>query len=260
MSDPIAPGRVVRLNGKWDLWLPEHRAAREEWTNTAGWERERLDSMHANLKPGDVVYDIGAEEGDFGGLFASWGCDVVLAEPNPRVWPNIRAIFEANDLTHAVKGCWVGLVGDITDDAHAPDEDVWPECAYGPVIGDHGFMSLADGRETCPQITLDDLVERTGVAPTALTLDVEGGECFVMQGAQHTLAEHAPLVWVSVHPEFMFGSHGQYQNELYTLLHQHGYVKHLLAHDHETHVVFWRPDVHTDFRLPCARHGYGDCG
>lgn len=257
MTEP----KMVRttINGRWSLLLPEHRAAREEWTSPAGWERERTDSMAANLKPGDVVYDIGSEEGDMPALWASWGCDVVLAEPNPRVWPNIRAIFDANGLTDRVKGTWVGLVGDISDPHAVPIINGWPGCAYGPVIGDHGFMSLADGRDICAQITVDELVAQTGEAPDALTLDVEGGEVFVMRGAHDTLREHTPLVWISVHPEFMFGNHGHYQNELYTLLHEVGYVKAILAHDHELHVLFYVPGHH-EVALPCMKHGYDDCG
>lgn len=259
----------TRINGKWDLLLPEHRAARAEWIS--GWEVARLDSMHANLNPGMLVYDIGAEEGDLPALWASWGCDVVLVEPNPRVWPNIKAIFDGNDLPGQVRGWFVGLASDqdrltpaevsgplwaLDPRQHGPGP-AWPECAYGEVIGDHGFKSLADSRGVLPEITLDTLAGWYG-PPDAVTMDVEGGEVFVARGMTGMLSsDRPPLVWVSVHPETMVLAFNVYSNEFFTEFHKHGYVKALLDWDHELHVIFWRPDVH-DPVLPCVRHGY-DC-
>src|SRR5882724_6033705 len=84
------------INGKWQLLLPKHRADRPEWKT--GWEVERLDALRASIEPGKLVFDVGAEEGDMSALYALWGAQVVLFEPNERVWPNIRAIWEANRL------------------------------------------------------------------------------------------------------------------------------------------------------------------
>ena len=74
------------LNGKWDLTLPDHRPP--QWVD--GWEVERLDAMHAVIRPGDTVIDVGTEEGDMSALCAQWaGPDgnMILVEPNPKVWP-----------------------------------------------------------------------------------------------------------------------------------------------------------------------------
>jgi len=55
--------------------------------DSTGWEVERLAAMHAVVKPSDVVYDIGAEQGDMTALLASWAFSgaVVAIEPNPWV-------------------------------------------------------------------------------------------------------------------------------------------------------------------------------
>jgi hypothetical protein len=58
------------INGRWPLLLPDHRAARPSW---GWWEATRLAAMHHFIQPGDVVYDVGAEEGDFPCLFSTWG-------------------------------------------------------------------------------------------------------------------------------------------------------------------------------------------
>lgn len=271
--------RETTINGRWSLLLPEHRANRAEWAT--GWEPERLDSMYANLKPGDVIYDVGTEEGDMTGLFAKWvdtgidhdpeKCDacratpghpmggvrepsggVVVIEPNPLVWPNIRAVFDANNLPDPL---WshVGFVGaavgfhnqDWDGEFNGRDDPRadWPRCAYGPVIGDHGFLNLCE-RPDVPVTTIDHIASKVGCCD-AITVDVEGAELAVMRGATRTLNEHRPLVWISVHPEFGYTMYETYANDLHSFMHSHGYVKRWLAFDHEEHWVYC-PDEKRD--------------
>lgn len=251
-----APMRRTRINERWELLLPEHRAARPEWPE---WERERLAAMAERIGPGDVVFDVGAEEGDFPALWASWGAEVVMVEPNPRVWPNIRAIFRANELEDRVRGWFVGFVGEKVD-LYRPDwmtEHVgalwrvgdephgcvpgrpWPQCAYGPVIGDHGFLVLPE-RPDCPVTTVDELAARYG-APTVITLDVEGAEATVLRGAARTLREERPTVFVSVHIDLPWIDEkypGDTREVVLSLMGQAGYVGEHLATDHEEHWAF----------------------
>lgn len=226
------------VNGRWPLLLPEHRAARPEWP---WWEAGRLAAMHHHLGPGDVVYDVGSEEGDFPALFASWGCEVALIEPNPRVWPNIRAIFEANGLRPLA--WWVGFAAAETAMTERHDfgewlsggATPWPRCAYGEIIGDHGFLTLWE-RPEVPRLTLDLLAQVTK-PPTAITIDVEGAELQVLLGARHLLATARPKVWVSVHPDFM-PQYGDEAGQLYALMESLDYERTFIATDHETHEMF----------------------
>lgn len=228
------------INKRWELILPEHRAARGEvWD---WWEAERMASMREHLGPGDVVYDIGAEEGDMPGLWASWGCDVALFEPNPRVWPNIRAIWEANDFPQPL-GCFVGFAGDTDRDADRQLAGTgwhfgeWPTAAYGPLIGDHGFLNLCE-RPDVPVITLNTASTIID-PPTALTIDVEGAELAVMMGAVAVvLTQHRPKVWLSIHPTFMGEMYGTNPSQIHTLMADLGYEGTLLADDHEAHWFF----------------------
>lgn len=232
------PTREVAINGRWPLMLPEHRAARPEWPF---WEKERLGSMYDHLGPGDVVYDIGSEEGDFPALWASWGCEVVLVEPNPRVWPNVRTIFEANNLAPP-RGWFVGFAAPDTFDppsetatALASDQP-WPTCAYGEVIGDHGFSNLCE-RPDIPRVRIDALADLYG-PPTAITIDTEGSELAVLQGGAGVLDHHRPLVWVSIHPQFSIDMYGVTANDCLQFMADHGYTAEHLASDHEEHWLF----------------------
>lgn len=236
------------INERWELLLPEHRHNRQEWDH---WEKERLAAMRDHIQPGMTVWDIGAEEGDFPALWASWGADVFLAESNRLVWPNIRAVFDANNLTGHIVGLWVGLVGDkeielqgageprahILRETEIPDGKLWPRCAWGPVIGDHGFVALNDGCELAAQTTIDALVAAGNPPPDVITMDIEGSELRCVIGALDTLRLHRPTLFISVHPEFMAFHYHETPEDLMGVLKALDYEVDLLAHDHEAH---WR--------------------
>lgn len=241
--------REVLLNGRWPLVLPSHRADRSEWTTPPYWEPERLNAMYNDIEPGDVIFDIGAEEGDMTALFASWSAPsggVVPFEPSPRVWPNIRAIWDANRLRPPL-GIWVGFAGNET---RLPSPKMtwdgglrqgWPESAYGPVISDHGFAHLWE-RPDIPAIRLDDYAQRFGIFPTVLTMDVEGSELEVLKGAFELLHHRRPLVYASVHPDFMNQMYNHTPEDLLVYMEGHGYTADLLAIDHEHHYRFSHPE------------------
>lgn len=240
--------QLTTINGKWELLLPDHRAERAEWNiNRGGWEVKRIQSLMDNIKDTDIVFDIGAEEGDMSGLFATKAKGMVLFEPNPRVWPNIRAIWEANKLPTPL-GWYIGFASSSTNDN--PDrldfdnseKDGWPSVAYGPLIRDHGFRHLAHQTNTTPQVKLDDYCKRINVYPDILTIDVDGSELEVMKGMEHILREKKPMVYISIHPEIMFDHFEQYENDFHSFMGSVGYANYHLEFAHEHHYCFWHPE------------------
>jgi len=226
------------INGRWPLKLPEHRANRPEWPY---WEAARLAAMHHTIRPGDVVWDVGAEAGDFPALFTTWGAQVVMVEPNPKAWPTIKATFDMNGLDAPP---WaVVLLSDKCEGTAEYDtgSGSWPDCAEGPVDVAHGFAHIGEGDH--PTTRLDWMVLSGGFpVPDVITMDVEGGEGHVIRGAKRTLEACLPTVFVSIHPQFMADLYGETPDEIHDTLRDLGYHARFLAEDHEQHWVFAHPD------------------
>lgn len=238
------------LNGLWKLKLPEHRAKRPEWYTEEGWEKKRLEQLHQEIKRQKalgikpIVYYVGAEEGEMPALCQLWGAEVVLFEPNPLVWSNIRSIWEANNLTKPL-GIYVGFASNSTEeqpehlDAKAVGQsNDWPSCAFDEVIGNHGFKELYQESDAFPQVKIDDYVARTGHVPTIITFDCEGSDWQVMRGAESTITEQKPTIFASVHPEFMFHQFGEYSRDFRNWIIDHGYTEEILDYQHELHTKY----------------------
>lgn len=196
--------------------------------------------MYDNIKKDDIVLYCGGEEMDMCGLVAMWGGKLVVIEPNDRVFPNGKAIWEANKLENPL-ACFVGFAANKTD---LKGTEIilngFPECANGEVIGDHGFKELSKEFDVVPQIKIDDLVSMTGIVPNHISVDCEGSEFEIIRGAEQTLLNHKPLLWISIHPEFMFDQWKEYSGDLRNWIKDRGYKETLLAYQHECH-FFYQP-------------------
>lgn len=230
--------KKVLINNKWPILLPDHRADRPEWYINPYWEEKRLESMSQNITDKDFVYYIGAEEGDMAGLCQLWGAKVALFEPNDLVWPNIKAIWDANGF----KEPFVTFSGFASDKDSQTDLNIhistWPDSAEGELISNHGFKELFEPGDVA-QIKIDTVVFDFKIPPpTAMSIDVEGSEWKVLEGARKTLETYKPKLWVSVHPEFMFRMFEQYQYDLRNWLKDMGYKETLLDYQHEIHLFY----------------------
>lgn len=232
----------VKINGKWDILLPEHRAERPEWHTDEGWERARLDAMSERIGPGDVVYYVGAEEGEMAALCQMWGAKVYLFEPNPKAWPNIKAIWEANELEPPM-WCFPGFASNLSRNDHGVAYmHGFPPIADAEIIGAHGFKELYLEGDNYPQVRIDDVVARAGRRfPDFIIFDVEGSEWQVLRGARAVLEHGHPTLFASIHPEFLFHQWGEYSADFRGWIKQFGYKETILDYAHELHTLYeWR--------------------
>lgn len=215
-----------------------HRVGRNR-KPPAEFERVYLEALAAHLRPRMVVFDIGAEEGEFSAFAAGFGAQVHLVEPSPVYWPNLRAVWEAN-CAEPPAGCWPGFF--CGPDGERPLDRVpaaaWPPESLGPLLLDGQFGSLAE-HPHLPAIALDTYCAVTHARPDVLMIDVEGSEGPVLKGASRTLLEARPTVFLSLHPEEWLGWYGWTRARLFGHMASHGYAATLLGIDHEEH---WRFD------------------
>lgn len=220
-----------------EFWLPRPLA---DWDVFAVWERARFHSMRDNLTHGDTLFDVGTEQGWCNLIYASFVGpeNMVLIEPTPTFWPNIYTTWYRN-YTKSPRLCYDGLLSDTTTD---PRRNIvgWPGNILQSLIDRNSYQYLWDHDAKVQEIRLDDLVDRTGVVPSALTIDVEGGELSVLRGASDTLSRFRPKVWVSVHPDLLAAHYDATAGQVHDYMASFGYTATHLATDHEQH-WFYRP-------------------
>ena len=226
----------VEVNGRYSLWMPDHRAERPEWYSDEGWELQRMLSMEANLGPSDTLFYVGAEEGEMAAIAQMWGVEVVLFEPNQKVWGNISAIWEANGLDYPV--FYQGFASDKDFVPDSFEQMPWEEMSSLEAVKAHGFSELWSDEGQVPHYTIDRVVAETGVFPTALSIDVEGSEWSVLRGAEYVLDEFRPSIWLSLHPQMMLDHYGEDSDALRDWICGFGYIETFLDAQHETHYLY----------------------
>jgi FkbM family methyltransferase len=145
--------------------------------------RRRQRRLFAELvRPGDLVFDVGANIGEFTGAFRDLGARVVAIEPQPRLSAHLRARFRADPLVTVVSTAVSDHAGEATlycttADALATLEEAR---ATGGATGAGAELEW-NGRITVPLQTMDALVADHGV-PVLVKIDVEGHEPGVVLG------------------------------------------------------------------------------
>ena len=223
-----------RINDTYDLIVTDAVA---EWDAPSSWERDRIADTIDRLGPNDTLMDIGAEHGWISGLYAKYiGCQMILVEPSPEFWPNIRLVWEHNDLPEPAL-CVRAFMGAEPPATKYWWHQGWPTEAKGAETGAMAYRSIASGHaesQFIPVLRVDDFP----IIPSALTIDVEGAELLVLQGAKRTLERDRPTVWCSVHPDLMERDYNSTPNQLMEYMAGCGYRKHFIATDHEMHYRF----------------------
>jgi FkbM family methyltransferase len=162
---------------------------------TGGYESRFSDALIAAIRPGDVVWDVGANVGIYTATFADRVGErgVVCAfEPVP-------TCFSALERRTALRGnvrCYPVALGDKAATATMFTSD-------DPLGVTHSMVhDVANGRAVTVQVHPGDalVANATAPLPNVLKIDVEGFEEEVLSGLAQTLADAAcRAVFVEVH-------------------------------------------------------------
>jgi FkbM family methyltransferase len=154
------------------------RNAYQRTLNRSWWaERQRLRALFRQyVLPGELVFDIGANHGDYSEVFYELGGRVVAVEPNPALADAIRQCHGKRlvDVVCAAVSFAEGTarLHVAGDDQHSTLSEEWmaiaPETSWRETI-------------TVPATTLDSLIRNYGV-PGFVKIDVETYDPQVLQG------------------------------------------------------------------------------
>lgn len=239
------------VNGRWMIWTTDAIA---DWDGPTGdpvarrgWEYARLESLHRHTFRGFTMYEVGAEHGWLSTIIGREFVgpeNMVLFEPSPELWVNIRKHWQHNNLPNPV-ACWPGFVGETSSVPRTALENIaglWPAAAdpHRNEVPAMAYRSLADAGEI-ETVSLDDFAAATEIVPNGFNIDVEGAELLVLRGAEQLLANEECLghVWVSIHPDLM-EQFDHTPEELHGFMDMLGWTGEHLGTDHEEHWRFWR--------------------
>ena len=141
------------------------------------------------MRPGDLVFDIGAHVGDRIGAFRALGARVVALEPQPAAfrWLKLRYGWDRHvTLVQAAAsdtGGSVTLHVNIANPTVSTASEVFIEASRGAAgwEGQHWDRAIS-----VPAMTLDALIEAHG-APAFVKIDVEGFELAVLKGLSRAI-------------------------------------------------------------------------
>lgn len=141
------------------------------------------------IKPGDLVFDIGANVGLRTAVFLDMGCRVISVEPNPKAAAHI-------DKRATVRCCGVGAKSGEVLLLHLSDRDYLNTFSQEYIEKSaESWPGEYSGEIAVPMITLDWMIAAYGV-PAFCKIDVEGFEDKVLYG----LSEPLPALSFEVHP------------------------------------------------------------
>jgi len=161
------------------------------------WELENQRLFADHLRPGDVVYDIGAHVGLYtlaSSVRVQAEGHVYAFEPLPRNLYYLRRHIELNRLSNCT----------VVDAAVA---DVSGSRRFDPTIHNSTGHFSSEGPISVQTITLDEFLS-TGSGrrpPNAMKINAEGAEMEVLCGGRTMFAEYAPTLFLSTHSAKLHG-------------------------------------------------------
>lgn len=233
---------ITWLN-RYQIHIPDQLTQLANWDVYDYWEIDRTHALMNRLQPSSTYIEVGAEHGWMSVPIAQkvGPSAVTLVEPSPNIWPNIRAIWEANSLQPPAHS-YVGFANEVISQSFGTglsQPSTWPDSSTGPLIDamSYHYLHEPDHARNVPSTTLDSLCETTSISPTHISIDVEGAECRVVKGMRRLLVSDRPTIFISLHPDLMANHYSSTPDDIFAIFNQLDYSITHLATDHEQHYL-----------------------
>lgn len=193
----ITPVQVAAGPLKGILLSLDLQSEKDYWLGT--YETELLQVLKQWVRPGQTVYDIGANVGYLSMILSRWvgSAGVVHAfEALPKNVDRFRNHVEANDLPGQIN---IHAFA-ITDQRGMSDFYVHDSTAMGKAAGSAGRDIQYNSTLDLPSISIDAFIfEDHNPPPDLIKIDIEGGEVLAFPGMVRTLRQKRPLIFAELH-------------------------------------------------------------
>lgn len=158
-----------------------------------GWEPDACKVYRAHVRPGQVVYDLGAHAGMHTLLFSLLvgpAGRVYAFEPIPANIERIRRLIELNGLTNVTI-----VERAVCDRTGTAQFDEGPNSFQGSLTALSGSTARIEVRT----ISLDDHIDQGHAGPDFMKIDIEGAEGPALAGFERHIERYRPLLAIDLH-------------------------------------------------------------
>ena len=198
-----------------------------------GEEEEFVRRLLAEIRPGDVYFDIGSCVGLHALHAALYGAQVVAFEPDPGYRRRLKRNIKINGLKKSVRVIeWA--VSDRRGRAKLYTDGVNGNSPSLYLVGDRGAVVVKT--DTIDNAILEGRIPK----PDLVKLDIEGAEILALRGMKRLLVSNsAPrCLFVEFHPEFLHGFNSSV-DECMELIESFGYVQeHCESRSNQLHCIY----------------------
>lgn len=182
-----------------------------------GDEEDTIKKMLAEIKPGDIFYDIGSCVGLYSLHAAMLGAQVIAFEPDPAYRKRLMRNIKINRLKKSIK-----VIGQAVS-----DEDGVVTLYTDGIDGNSPSLRQVGSRgaTTVKTVAIDNLISQGEIpAPDIIKLDIEGAEILALRGMGNLLtSSKAPrFMFIEFHPDFLPAFNSSL-DECKQLVKQYGY-------------------------------------
>lgn len=212
--------RVKRNHTFFSLDLSDYM----QWHIFASQPDDSWEKAQKNFQSPQTIIDIGANVGAFSLKLANalknqkeTAFEIIAFEPNPPIFENLQNNIALNSsIAHFIKVKKLAL-------AHQNSTMAFH---FSPTNSGGGQLSMQSHNQSIsvPVSTLDDyLAQNPPAFPISfIKIDVEGFEPFVIEGAQKTISQYKPNLYIEI-TESWFQKNGRSVQEIYAFLDTLGY-------------------------------------
>ncbi|MGY6636097.1 MAG: FkbM family methyltransferase [Erythrobacter sp.] len=255
LSFPLSPASDFRFGSLGSFIFPHNDAViGKSIRNSGAWAEKDISIFKEIIKPGDTVFDVGANIGHHTVFFANSVGEsgrVFAFEPQTEIFRYASANLALNGCRNAtlLQGC----LGEEDGDAYMAPVSY----ETGDNFGALSVASLAtpSGGELVPVWSLDSLISSGKIKIDRLDfmkIDVQAFELFVLRGAIETIKNFRPTIFLEISPYYMKRKGYDYRLIYKSLFDLSYSVKHLSSDfDVVDGIREWRNESYEEWDILC---------